>query len=529
MNNGNLVPPIEGKNEAAFESVPKRLHPSTLWLPVLVKIPGTLIFAFVASMALGIQQALFLSLVFILMPSVIFHLLRFLTLVYQLNPTELIIKSGLFWKQERRIPLKRFQDVEIQQSFVHRFLKMAKVVIKTAGSDEREATLEVVTEEDAQDFKKLLVQSQSQEPLKKEVEPQSADDISEQEAEKELLRLSFRDLIMGGLSSRIVGTLTALIGVLLYFWVFLYLSSFLDLGDFEMPEVTPFADWADYVPLKGTVFEPVLSLFLNETLGKSILLILAGFAYSILKFVVKHSQYQLFRTREILTKSEGLLTTRSSSLASDRVQALKIEETLLRRLLNLAEMWIDSAGDRNQVDDQKKRESFVPVMSRDGAFQLVSEIMKELPDPEPEWKRISRKSIFRRSRIGWLVLTLILVQSALAFGWFSLLWLPGYPLIFLYNLKRFHFTGYWHDLNYLIYRKGWLNRQTLYLPVKNIQNISLVQNPFDRRLELGSIAIDTAGQTNTGGGTVIRHLPIEDARKIQVQLAKTVASLRFDW
>jgi len=90
-------------------------------------------------------------------------------------------------------------------------------------------------------------------------------------------------------------------------------------------------------------------------------------------------------------------------------------------------------------------------------------------------------------------------------------------------------TGYWYDEDYLVYRKGWFNRKTLYLPIRNVQNVTLTQNPFDRRHRMGSVTIDTAGQTNTGGGTVIRHLPIGDAVILQRRLARRVASMKFDW
>jgi membrane protein YdbS with pleckstrin-like domain len=36
---------------------------------------------------------------------------------------------------------------------------------------------------------------------------------------------------------------------------------------------------------------------------------------------------------------------------------------------------------------------------------------------------------------------------------------------------------------------------------------------------LASVTIDTAGQTNTGGGATIRNLPIQEARRIQQTLA----------
>jgi len=518
-----------GTENGTPDSRMRRLHTSTVWLPALSGFPGFLVMAVVAAFMFGTRFAALSVIVFVLLPAAVYHVIRYATLQYRLTRNELLIRSGLFWKQERRIPLKRFQDIEVRQTLFHRLLKVAKIVIKTAGSDQEEAVLDVVSVEEVQRFKDFYIQSR--EPESQAVAaPEASLEAGLSAPEKQpLLQLSLNELLLGGVSSRIAGTLGALIAVIIYFWVVLSIGSFF-LGGLELPNPLDFfPDWTRFLPLKGTPAEPVLSLFLNDTLGKSVFLILAGFTFSLVKFTIKHHRYRLYRAGDVLTKTEGLFTTSSSSLSSDRVQALKVEETLLRRWFKLAEIWIDSAGDRAQAEDDKKRESFVPVMSREGAFRLVTQIMRKLPAAEPEWRRISRKSILRGSRKGWLVLLAATAQSIPAIGWFSLVWLPGFPLVYLYHKQRFRVTGYWYDEDYLVYRKGWFNRKTLYLPIRNVQNVTLTQNPFDRRHRMGSVTIDTAGQTNTGGGTVIRHLPIGDAVILQRRLARRVASMKFDW
>ncbi len=76
---------------------------------------------------------------------------------------------------------------------------------------------------------------------------------------------------------------------------------------------------------------------------------------------------------------------------------------------------------------------------------------------------------------------------------------------------------------------GWINRETLYLPVKNIQSVSLRQTLFDRRRNLSTLFIHTAGQSNTGGGPKIHDLPYEEASYLQQVLAKHVSESEFTW
>ena len=50
---------------------------------------------------------------------------------------------------------------------------------------------------------------------------------------------------------------------------------------------------------------------------------------------------------------------------------------------------------------------------------------------------------------------------------------------------------------------------------------------FARRLGLATLVVDTAGQTNTGGGASIRNLPEREARRMQAELARSVARSKY--
>jgi len=484
----------------------EKLHPWTLWFPVVVSVPQIAVLGALIAFAVGIRTAGMISLWFLLLPATVFHVLRFFTFRFQVTSAEVLIHEGILWRQERRIPFTRVQDVKIQQGPVHQLVGLAKVEITTAGSEQREVTLEVISRERAEQIKRAVSRGVDQRVAGPPtlVEPEGTT----------LVTLSVPQLLLGGLTSRMAATLGALVGVILYFRTAFFLGSAVSSAEIQAFE--RLINWGGtWIPFKGTIAEPVFSFFWQDTLGKSVFLIFLGFLYSLASYVIRYGRYQLVQTGNVVTKTHGILRFRSSSLARGRVQALKVEEGLLRRWFRLSDVWVDSGGDRAKVDDKKKREPFVPVMPAAHAYSLVRDVLPDLKDAQPPWKRVSPKAILRGSKKLWLVIVALMIANISPLGWFTLMLLPAFPLVYLLNLKWYKNRGYWLDDRYLMSRKGWFNRETLYLPIQVVQNVSLIQSPFDRRLGLATIAVDTAGQTNTGGGTTIGNLPLEEARRLQ--------------
>jgi len=64
---------------------------------------------------------------------------------YELTPDTLDIDSGVFGRQEREIPYRRVQNVDVTESIVHRMLGVAVVRVETAGGSETEAELDFVS------------------------------------------------------------------------------------------------------------------------------------------------------------------------------------------------------------------------------------------------------------------------------------------------------------------------------------------------------------------------------------------------
>ena len=511
--------PAKGSQPEVREAV-RRLHLATLVVPLLSSLTAFLIPAFFAGLWMGFTSIQFVGFWFVLAPMAAFHAIRYVSFDYQLRDSELILRSGLLWRHERRIPLSRIQDTKIHQGIFHRLFGVVKFEITTAASEQREARLNVISREQSALLREAVLRFQ---------EGDSGDRIEREptisDSSDTLLQLRPGDLLLGGLTSKLVGTLGALLGAVLYFGLFLTVAGS-HLGDWDFN----FFPWEQFLLRGNEDWVNLIDRFLSwdDTLVGSVVIVLGWLVIGLARFVIQYYNFRLTQLGNVLSKRYGLFTLRTNSLAKNRVQALKVEETLLNRLFGLASVWADSGGDRGQTeeDPQKKRDPLVPIASRREVNSLVESVLPHLPSAEPVWKKVSPKAIWRGTRLGWALLLLaIVLPTASVSSWFALAWLPAFPLIYVLSLKWYHSRGYWVDNDYLISRKGWFDREILYLPVRNLQSVILRRTYFDRRLGLATLVLDTAGQSNTGGGTAIRNLPLDEARQLQNVLAHRVSHL----
>src|SRR6185369_6668355 len=119
----------------------------------------------------------------------------------------------------------------------------------------------------------------------------------------------------------------------------------------------------------------------------------------------------------------------------------------------------------------------------------------------------------------------------LSAGWrFSSLWpFALSPLIYFISGANYRNLAYRLSDRYFCARRGWAGRSTHIVPINKVQAVEIHQSPFDRRLGLATLRVDTAGQAYTGGGPQISNLPIEEARAIATTLARQASGMRYRW
>lgn len=569
---GDDLSHTEGGREEFTRRLGNKLHPGTLVVPAVEAITGMIIPCVVASIfaspAFVVPGFLFFGVV----PVIAYHVTRYFTLSYEVGPEELVIHSGLLFRRERRIPFDRVQETEIVQSLPHRLFSVARLKISTAGSEQAEATLNVIRVEEAEKIKAIHAQTNtlghqprapetldrnaSDQPsapfiIGNEVERHSGSQGEELESEGDVAsvastehagapsyltyRITNKELLVGGITSNIVATLGGIVGAIIYFRLFLGFGNWVEGYGREIEEKiektvaypTEFVERFQAQLPDIWLVKFVFDILQADTLWKSIILATGGLLVAIVTYVVRYFDFQLHRSGDLLQSRYGLLTVRRSSLPLRRIQALKLEEGLLRRLCGLASIRVDSASDRSEIDESKKKDVLLPVAEQATAERVACETMPGLESVTPAWNRVSPLAVMRGSRKGWILTVLVMVQIYIAATWYCLVCVPAFPMIYYLNRKWYENIGYKLTSAHFLSRKGWLNRSTLCIPIKNVQCVRVTQSFFDRRLGLATLLIDTAGQSNTGGGPRIRHMLLAEAKQIQKELSTQVSETEF--
>src|SRR5262249_2270428 len=241
-----------------------------------------------------------------------------------------------------------------------------------------------------------------------------------------------------------------------------------------------------------------------------------GVFFSTMAWIIRFYGFTLSLAGEDLRRRYGLFTRRASSLPRRRIQVLKIEEKMFRRLFGLATLRADTSGShREHKDDNAGRDVLLPIARRNEVDSLLTTFFPDFDAGRTEggeWRRVSRLAIRRGVIKGAAVCAL---AAAFLFGAYRqpfALWpLTLLPLVYLISLANYRNLRYTLSERYFCARRGWVGRSTNIVPINKVQAVEIHQSPFDRRLGLATLRVDTAGQAYTGGGPHLGNLPIDEA------------------
>jgi len=495
----------------ALSSPPRRLHPYTLLISLWKAVTSLLLPAFFV-LFVNPGSNLGYLLLGLLALNVSTSLIRYFTFTYAIENGELITREGWLSRKERNIPLIRVQDVRLQQGILHRFIKVADVQVETAGGSRAEASLSVLSLAEAERLRQEL-RSAAQQTSASNTAPEPVPATT-------IRKLSVQELIISGLTSnRTASTLAVIAGL------FALLDDFIGQDVYER-----------YVnKIVGIVERTVSSGSSPDWLSivlASVAVITASAIFSAIGAVVLFYGFTLSRQGEDLQRRYGLFTQRSSNLPRRRIQVIKIEETVLRRIFGLATIYADTAGSNLQQPNEQQtgHNVILPVIPRAEAETLLPQLLPNFHESPEVWRQVSRRAILRGTVKGTAVCSLLAaVLCLLTPEWTSLWPVLLVPLVYGINLLNYRHLGYQTGAEHFRTRRGWLGRSTHVVPLRNIQSVVLHQTIFDRRHRVATLIIDTAGQAYTGGGPSISNVPLAEALTLAAELSRQAAQLRYRW
>jgi putative membrane protein len=425
--------------------------------------------------------------------------LEWLRRTYALEGGALRLEEGVLARKLRAVPFDRIQQVDLVRKPLHRLLGVATLRVETAGGGSAaEVDLDVVTLAEARALRASLLQAKAQvagAPGRAVAdrpggEPGGATgpggaiggEVAAPPAERVLVRLRLGQVMLAGITGSRAAAALVVLGPLSQAddW-------FPGLSDWLFRRFDPEA----VAPTTPAAFLAVAVLALIVWLG-----------LAAASSVVTDYGFTLARVGDDLVVRRGLLERREAVLPLSRLQVVRIEESLLRRLLGLASIRIQSAG-RTGGSDQTASRLAIPVLQRTEVNRLLGEL---LPGAAPVLRLLAPPPAARRRAVTRSILRTVVVVAVVAVP-VALLTSPGtaavsagvvlvvavLALAVAAGLAAYRHLGHAAGNGFLYARVGVAIRVTTVVPVAKAQSGSVRSSPFQRRSGLATLHVDIAG------------------------------------
>jgi putative membrane protein len=459
-----------------------------------------------------------------LVPATIVAVGRYLSFRLRYEGTELVIRSGIVFRNERHVPYLRIQNLDAVRNLAHRLLGVTEVRVETGGGQEPEATISVLHETAFEEMRRRIFEGRTRARGADVAEPAEAEAEVAARESRTLLHLPLPELLLHGvLDNRGMIVIAAAYGVL---W---------EAGLFRVVWDRLANGWYGPGLLRNTVQRVAvgeapplgqIAVLLVGIVGLLVLVCVLSMIWS----GVRLYEFRLSRVGEDLRTEYGLLTRVTMTIPLRRVQTLTIREAPLQRLVKRVSVRVDTAGGQGTPDagPKRPREWLAPIVRRAAVPELVREVLPGFELSVLDWQPLHPRAYRRALKPALLFGIAVTAPLIGAIGWRALAVLP-FTLAWMtvVSWKQVQRTQWAATDDAVAFRSGWLWRNVTVAPVVKIQTVACLESPFDRRAAMARVDVDTAG--GRSHRVSIPYLARETARALYARLAVQAAQTAFRW
>lgn len=408
----------------------------------------------------------------------IWGVISWLRFEFSINDGELKIEQGVFIRQKLYLASDRIQVIDISAGVIQRLFGLVAVEVKTAGSTSKEAKINAITREKAEQLETLLRK-------KSDIEGDNRETDKKDSAEHKIFTLTTRDLLTAATTSGRMGVALSIVGGV-------------------------------FTQIDQIITEEQIIRFIETNMPRStstsivVLSIIAVFAiswlFSFLSTLIKYYDFKVRVREKDLLISRGLFERTQLTIPFNRIQAVQIKEGLLRQPLGYGSLIIESAG---YGEDEGNSNTLFPLIAKDRMYALIDEVIPEYNTEVTNEVGITKTGLRRYLlRMVWISLILtIVIWSLVPYGVYS-----GFvliPLLFL-GYQQYRDAAVFSGDDTLIMRFRLLSKTTAIIKKYRMQATQITQNPFQSRLNLANLTVHVASG-NQGRSFTVRELETEDA------------------
>ena len=383
-----------------------------------------------------------------------------------LEEESLVVRSGILRPKRRTIPVSRIQQSTVSTTTVSRMFGLAALECETAGNpDEADLSIRYLERADADDLQGRI---------------RSVTDVdttsSEPPERHRVFTLRPRELALYGVARTHPKTIV------------LAVLAWIGATYFEPDAIT------NLQTIVISFLEDLLPVSPAVMLG---LIALGGWLTGVVLAIERMANFRLSAGEGSFRRRHGLVRTTDADVSSDRIQLARVRSNPLHRALGLAQADVGTAGLSNPSPFGMQW-PLAPLAQRDAAWELLERavgIDRSVVQLQSLPTRARRRYAVRYALgvVALAVGTVIAQQFVPATRAIPLLLFI--PLLVLSPLAA-HVTwthrGYALLDDHVVVRRGFWTRRTYVVPTDTIQNLTVSQSPFQRRIDLVSVRLDVA-------------------------------------
>lgn len=432
----------------------------------------------------NISGLIFFSIAVVAISALVFAIAYYLRFSFRVSEDELFIEKGVFKKSKLNIPFERIQTLNFEEGIIHQLFRVVKIDVDTAGSSKNEFTFNAIEKGKAEYLRNLVLKRKT-EKITAEIE---IDEEVEIPIEKnKIFHLNLGDLFTIGLTQNHLRTL-----VLLFFFLFWGVGELQDAGinlDFLSRENA----------------EAIINSGIIIVIALIFLLLTATIIGTSIRTIFKYYNLQMLRVAEGFKIQSGLIKRREFAALDQKIQQIKWINNPLKRIFKINQLQLKQAS---SIEVSAKKSIRVPGIKLLKIKEVLQHLVGENDYSQLEMHKINhhylRRILMYFAFLPWIAISFIGIYFF--DNYYFLLSLLMVPYVTISAIVSYRKKKYAINDNILYTHHGIFENKNNIILLHKVQNVKLLQSPYQWRRDLASLKIYTAA-----GSISIPYLPLENA------------------